>query len=170
MKKLWIITTIVLVLAIVAALGYFFIPRNLKSIERWVMSVPPGAQTLDERKTLDSLQIIDDHPFYQMTFYGDYNRYLEMKKRFYWAMSLPKPHCSSFAALNSQGHAIFGYNNDGMYYPIILLFTNPPNGYASISISMIGGGFPYFSKTSTPFDSDRARSLLLYSPYSLQTG
>ncbi len=105
-----------------------------------------------------------------MTFYGDYTRYLEMKKRFYWAMSLPKPHFSSFAALNPQGHTIFGYNNDGTYQPIILLFTYPADGYASISISMIGGAFPYFSKTSTPFDSDRARSLLLYAPYALQTG
>ncbi len=170
MKKFWWIPAIIIALVGVGALSYYFVTHNLSDVERWVMSVPPATQTSDEKKTLASLQVINDHPFYQMTFYGDYNRYLEMKKRFYWAMSLPKPHCSSFAALNPQGHPILGYNNDGVYQPIILLFTNPTDGYASISISMIGGAFPYFSKTSTPFDSEQARSLLLYAPYALQTG
>ncbi len=170
MKKVWVISIIILVFVGVAALGYFLITLNMKAIERWVMSVPPKAQTVDERKTLASLQVIDDHPFYQMTFYGEYNRYLDAKQRFYWVMGLPKPRCSSFAALNPEGHAILGYNNDGIYYPIILLYTHPSNGYSSISIAEIGGEFPFFSKTSTPFDSDRARSLLLYSPYSIQTG
>ncbi len=171
MKKIiWIIPIILVVLAGLGALAYHFIPPNLPSIERWVMSVPPSAQTSDERKTLSSLQIIDDHPFYQMTFYGDYPRYLEMKKRFYWALGFPKPHCSSFSVLNSQGHAILGYNNDGEYTPKLLLFTNPTDGYASISMSDLGGAVPGFTKTFTPFDSDRSRSLLLYAPYSIQAG
>ncbi len=105
-----------------------------------------------------------------MTVYGDYPRYPEMKKRFYWAMGLPEPHCSSFAVLNPQGHALLGYNNDGDAPPIILLFTHPPDGYASISISTIGGDFPGFNRSFTPFNSDRDRSLLLYAPYSTQTG
>lgn len=169
-KKIWIVLTIIFGLVGIGALAFYFASHNLLEIERWVMSVPPSAQTPDEQKTLASLKTIDDHPFYQMTFYGDYSRYLAMKKKFYWAMGLPEPHCSSFAALNPEGHAIFGYNNDGIYYPIVLLNTDPPNGYASISISEIGGSFPFFTKTSTPFDSDRARSLLLYAPYALQTG
>jgi hypothetical protein len=170
MKRIWLVPLTIIVLVGVGALGYYYVTHKLPDLERWVMSVSPSAQTPDEQKTLASLTTLDDHPFYQMTFYGDYTRYLEMKRKFYWAMSLPKPHCSSFAALNSEGHAILGYNNDGTYYPIILIYTDPPNGYASLSISMIGGAFPFFSKTSTPFDSDRARSLLLYAPYALQTG
>ena len=173
MKKKWFLLVILFVLVVLVGLGaaaYYFVPRNLPAIERWVMSVPPESQTPDEQKTLASLQVINDHPFYQMTFYGDYPRYLEMKKRFYWAMGFPKPLCSSFAALNPQGHAIFGYNNDGASPPIILLFTDPSDGYASISISEIGGSVPGFNKSFTPFDSDRARSLLLYAPYSTQSG
>jgi Linear amide C-N hydrolases, choloylglycine hydrolase family len=169
-KKYWIILSIFFSLVGLGVLAYFFILPNFKSIERWVMTVPPGSQTSDEKQTLASLTVINDHPFYQMTFYGDYLRYLEMKKRFYWAMGFPKPECSSFAALNPQGHAILGYNNDGNYIPLILLFTHPSDGYVSISISPIGDGFPWFTRSFTPFDSDRNRSLLLYSPYSTQSG
>jgi hypothetical protein len=170
MKKIWIFTLIFTVLVTLGALSYFVGRPNLPSIERWVMSVPAASQTPDEQKTLASLQIINDHPFYQMTFYGDYPRYLEMKSRFYWALGFPKPQCSSFSVLNPQGHALLGYNNDGESQPILLLFTDPSDGYASISISDIGGSLPGFTKSITPFDSDRARSLLLYAPYSTQTG
>jgi Acyl-coenzyme A:6-aminopenicillanic acid acyl-transferase len=170
MKKKWIFPSVLVVLVGLGALAYFLVPPSLPSIERWVMSVPPGSQTLDEQRTLGSLEVVNDHPFYQMTFYGDYPRYLEAKKRFYWAMGFPKPDCSSFAVLNPQGHALLGYNNDGESRPILLLFTDPSDGYASISISAIGDGFPWFTKSFTPFDSERARSLLLYAPYDTQTG
>ena len=169
-KKKWIYLIVLVVLVGLGALVYLLVPPNLPSIERWVMSVPPGSQTPDERKTLASLKIINDHPFYQMTFYGDYPRYLDMKKRFYWALRFPKPQCSSFAVLNPHGHALLGYNNDGEYNSILLLFTDPSDGYASISIADLGGSLPGFTKSFTPFDSDRARSLLLYAPYSTQSG
>ncbi len=170
MKKIWIPLVIFAVLAGLGALAYFVGRTNLPSIQRWVMSVPRGSQTADEQKSLASLQIINDHPLYQMTFYGDYPRYLEMKRRFYWAMGFPEPHCSSFAVLNPQGHTVLAYNNDGESRPILLLFTDPHDGYASLSISSIGDGFPWFTKSFTPFESDSARSLLLYAPYSTQTG
>ncbi len=170
MKKKWIITTTLIVLALLATFAYRFVPSNLLAIERWVMSVPSAAQTSDEQRSLATLETINDHPFYRMTYYGDYPRYLQMKRRFYWALGLPKPLCSSFAALNPQGHTILGYNNDGDYHAILLLHTNPPDGYASISISDIGAATPGFSKTFTPYSSDSARSLLLYAPYMTQTG
>jgi Acyl-coenzyme A:6-aminopenicillanic acid acyl-transferase len=170
MRKKWIFATGLIFLVGLGVLTIFLVPLNIPAIERWVMTVPKGSQTPDERRTLASLDVINDHPFYKMTFYGDYPRYLEMKKHFYWAMGFPKPQCSSFAALNPEGHAILGYNNDGEPQPILLLFTDPSDGYASISISDIGGTIPGFTRTFTPFDSDRNRSLLLYAPYSTQTG
>ena len=170
MKKKWFFLMVLVVLVGLGAAAYLVVPPNLPAIERRVMSVPPESQTPDEQKTLASLKVINDHPFYQMTFYGDYARYLEMKKRFYWAMGFPRPLCSSFAALNPQGHAILGYNNDGESRSILLLFTDPSDGYASLSISAIGDGFPWFTKSFTPFNSDRDRSLLLYAPYATQTG
>lgn len=170
MKKRLIFPMIIVALVGLGAAAYFLVPPNFASIERWVMSVPPALQTPEERKTLASLETVNDFPFYQMTFYGDYPRYLEMKRRFYWALGYPKPLCSSFAVLNPQAHAILGYNNDGQYQPKILLFTDPSEGYASISISEIGGALPGFTESFTPFSSDLARSLLLYAPYSVQSG
>lgn len=170
MKKKWIIPLILVVLAGLGALVYRLVLASTPSIERWVMSIPPESQTSDERRTLATLEIVNDHPFYRMTFYGDYPRYLEAKRRFYWAMGFPKPECSSIVALNPQGHPILGYNNDGESRSILLLFTRPSDGYASISISAIGDGFPWFTKSFTPFNSSRDRSLLLYAPYSTQTG
>jgi Acyl-coenzyme A:6-aminopenicillanic acid acyl-transferase len=170
MNKKLILALIFVVLVAMGISAYFFIPPNLESIERWALSIPRGSQTPDEKKTLSSLEVINNHPLYKMTFYGDYPRFLDIKKRFYWVMGLPKPLCSSFAVLNPQGHAILGYNNDGKYIPLVLLYTHPSEGYASLSISTIGGNFPWFTKSFTPFDSDRNRSLLLYSPYSTQSG
>ncbi len=157
------------VIALVVGIG-FLASRNVSGIERWVMTIPPGAQTPNEQKSLASLEVINDHPFYEMTFLGDYPRYLDAKRRFYWVMGFPKPDCSSFAVLNPQGHALLAYNNDGESRPILLLWTRPPDGYASVSISAIGDGFPWFTKQFTPFDSASARSLLLYAPYATQTG
>ena len=169
-RKLWIFPLVLAVLLALGAAGDLIVPSILPPIQRRIMSVSSRDETPDEQKTLASLQIINDHPFYQMTFYGDYPRYLEMKKRYYWAMGLPEPHCSSFSVLNPQGHALLGYNNDGESRSILPLFTDPPDGYASISISAIGDGFPWFTKSFTPFHSDRDRSLLLYALYSTQTG
>ena len=170
MKKLSILGVILVVLIGIGASVYFFVLPDLPAIERWVMSVPPEKQTPDEQKTLASLKMINNHPFYEMTFYGDYPRYMEMKRRFYWALGFPKPFCTSFAVLNPQGHALLGYNNDGEYDPKLLLFTDPSDGYASISISDLGGTVQGFSRSFTPFDSDFNRSLLLYAPYSTQAG
>ncbi len=169
-KRMLIALVVVIGLVGLGVSAYFLAPSLLPSLERWAMSVPPRSQTPNEQKSLASLEVVNDHPFYKMTFFGDYSRYLEAKKRFYWAMGLPKPDCSSFAVLNPQGHSLLAYNNDGIPRSILLMFTDPPDGYASISISAIGDGFPWFTKSFTPFDSDSARSLLLYAPYAVQTG
>ncbi len=170
MKKRWIIAAVLVVLVGLVVLAVRVVPNNLAALENWVISVPPSAQTSDEQRSLATLETINDHPFYRMTYYGDYPRYLQMKRRFYWAMGFPKPLCSSIAALNAQGHPILGYNNDGDYHSILLLRTDPPDGYASISISDIGSAIPGYSKTFTPYSSENARSLLLYAPYMTQTG
>ncbi len=169
-KRYWIISLMIIIVAVFAGLAYWLLPPTRASIERAVLRIPRSSQTADEQKTLASLEVIDDHPFYKITFFGDYPRYLEIKERFYWAIGLPKPFCSSFSVLNSQGHALLGYNNDGNYIPIILILTDPADGYASISISTLGDSFPWFTKSFTPFDSDANRSLLLYSPYATQSG
>lgn len=92
----------------------------------------------NEEKSLESLEKVDDHPLYVMTYYGDYgfDDFLESRhpkqafnngKSDQWA-------CSCFAALDKEGDMIFGRNFDWHYSPKLLLFTNPPNHYASVSM------------------------------------
>ncbi len=64
MKKFWWISVITLGLVGVGAFTIYYVTHNLSAVERWVMSVPPSSQTPDERKTLSSLQVVNDHPFY----------------------------------------------------------------------------------------------------------
>jgi penicillin V acylase-like amidase (Ntn superfamily) len=42
--------------------------------------------------------------------------------------------CSLFAALGNENNHIFGRNFDWEYSPGLLLFTDPPDGYASVSM------------------------------------
>jgi hypothetical protein len=70
MKKKLIFPMVLAILVGLGALAYLLMLPNLPSIERWAMSVLPRSQTPDEQKTLASLQIINDHPLYQITFSG----------------------------------------------------------------------------------------------------
>lgn len=92
----------------------------------------------NEEKSIESLKRVDDHPLYVMTYYGDYDfdEFLESRRpkqaidndnSDQWA-------CSCFAALDKDGEMIFGRNFDWRYSPKLLLFTDPPNGYASVSM------------------------------------
>jgi hypothetical protein len=51
------------------------------------------------------------------------------------AMSWPGPWaCSLFAALGDADQMLYGRNFDWRYAPALLLFTDPPDGYASVSM------------------------------------
>lgn len=95
--------------------------------------------SIAQRKTLKSLQKIDDFPVYIMQYDGDYgfsdylkegkkvSKYINDGKKDYNA-------CSCIAALNDKGDKIFGRNFDYFYSPKLLLFTSPSDGYASVSM------------------------------------
>jgi hypothetical protein len=90
--------------------------------------------------TLGSLRQIDDHPLYPMRYYGPYTSNLllrtgveeEIYERL-WQMATPEA-CTCFAGLSGEGDRVFGRNFDWYDHPALLLFTDPPNGYASISM------------------------------------
>lgn len=99
--------------------------------------------TENEKKTLQSLQKIDDYPLYTMTYYGDYgfdeflktdlsNRHDRLKNFFNVIKNGWK--CSCFAAYGNKDNPVFGRNFDWYHRASLLLFTNPPNGYASVSM------------------------------------
>jgi hypothetical protein len=130
--------------------------------------VSPGQSNWNEWRTLASLRRVDDYPLYVMTYYGDYDfkglmqagaeadaeqplSYQEI--RYAWA-------CTCFSSLNAEGDVLLGRNFDWYTHPALLLFTDPPDGYASVSmvdISYLGFG------RETPSWTERRR--LLYAPH-----
>ncbi|QFU90882.1 linear amide C-N hydrolase [Amycolatopsis sp. YIM 10] len=89
-------------------------------------AAPPGPS--DAAVTLASLRRIDDHPLWTMTFHGGYDRYTGM------AAKQPEFGCSLFTAHGDPANPLFARNFDYPQQPALLLFTAPPDGYASVSL------------------------------------
>jgi hypothetical protein len=156
--RLWLIVAIVALLGIVGLAAVLVEP----------VGEPGVSYASDEDQTLASLEKVDDFPLYTMTYYGDYGfdefleRGVRQGHRAGVASSVPMPDwaCTTFAALNEDGDAILGRNFDWIHRVTLLLFTDPPNGYASVSMVDI----EYLG-----FDEEIAEgadlSDLLYAPY-----
>ena len=96
----------------------------------------------DELATLNSLERVDKYPLYTMQYHGVYQqdvhvlsnwnpRLDSLSSRSAWS-------CSLFAAFGSEKNMFYGRNFDWRYSPALLLFTDPPDGYASVSMVDIG--------------------------------
>lgn len=120
---------------------------------------------MDEWRTLASLRKLDEHPLYVMRYHGDYDfeRFLRAdagdaaqldvapaEAALGWA-------CTCFASLSCESAMLFGRNFDWIdSNPALLLFADPPDAYASVSmidVSYLGFGL------SAPSWSDRRRLL-----------
>lgn len=86
--------------------------------------------TEDEIATLGSLEKIDDYPLYTMRFHGDYDQHGNRAS----ALAGPEWACSLFAAMGNAEGMVYGRNFDWQYSPALLLFTDPSDGYASVSM------------------------------------
>jgi hypothetical protein len=93
-------------------------------------------QTAPQADPISTLNKVDDYPLYTMLYAGDYSNQLS---------ALPKPNagapafgCSLFAALGNPDQRLFGRNFDWQFSPTLLLFTDPPDGYASVSTVDLG--------------------------------
>jgi len=109
--------------------------------------VPTPSSVGMAERTLASLEKVDDYPLYTMTYYGAYgsDETGEMLPAATSAWA-----CSLFAALGDAEQRLYGRNFDWDHSPAVLLFTAPPDGYASVSmvdIAFLG------------FTGDRARKL-----------
>jgi hypothetical protein len=102
-------------------------------------SIPSELAGLTEEQvaSLLSLEQVEDYPLYTMHYYGSYARqasWREAEERDL-AMGPPSPWgCSLLAALGDRDSMLFGRNFDWMFSPALLLFANPPDGYASVSM------------------------------------
>jgi penicillin V acylase-like amidase (Ntn superfamily) len=114
-------------------------------------------------KTLASLQQVDTYPLYTMTYYGSYDAVHTKIAR---SRIDAQPHpwgCSLFAAFGDKRHMVFGRNFDWDFSPAVLLFTQPTNGYSSVSmvdITYLG----YDTHDVASLASSEKRDLLLRAP------
>lgn len=135
---------IVLVLFLLSSCGS---PYSLDTSQS--QPTPSGNATLtpeeEEIATLLSLEQVNDHPLYTMRYFGTYpgrtrshlpvpavpsksaTVSVETSCGAAWA-------CSLFAALANEENRLLGRNFDWNFSPALLLFTDPADGYASVSM------------------------------------
>lgn len=127
--------------------------------------------------TLNSLEQVDDYPLYTMHYYGSYEQALSTAEaigRLMGAASSnssqaeaqPMWACSLFAALGNADQQHYGRNFDWRFSPAVLLFTDPPDGYASVS--MVDIAYLGFGRGEVDGLADRSlieRGALLNAPY-----
>lgn len=106
--------------------------------------------TAQEATTLASLKKVDDHPLYTMRYVGGYDTRQSFSLP---PLSLTREGwgCALFAALGDASNMLYGRNFDWEHSPAILLFTEPPGRYASVSMVDIA----YLG-----FSGDRANNLI----------
>lgn len=133
----------------------------------------------NELSTLNTIKKVNNYPFYEMTYKGDYGfdeflktgasndqelvKYIskELLKGLPISIKVPNLGCSTFTSQTPDGQQIFGRNFDLDYSPSMLVHTTPKNGYKSIS--MVNLAFLGFKKNS--MDSYKKKLLALAAPY-----
>ena len=114
--------------------------------------------------TLGSLEQIDPLPLYTMVYEADYSQ--AGADDLIGEEIAPSWACSLFVAMGDSEEMLFGRNFDWDFSPALLLFTDPPDGYASVSmvdIAYLGYGEERaFGLTNLPLSE---RIGLLDAPY-----
>jgi hypothetical protein len=80
--------------------------------------------------TLLSIEQVDQYPLYVMHYAGSYDALLSGTQE---VISMDFG-CSLFAAMGNESNRLYGRNFDWQYSPALLLYTDPPDGYASVSM------------------------------------
>lgn len=123
----------------------------------------------DDELTLATLREVDSFPLYVMRYNGDYGFKESLQQRggartpWHYADALPMVQwgCTCFAGLGPQGERVFGRNFDWSTEAALLLFTDPADGYASVSMVDI----TYLGIGKGEPDAEQRRRLLLYAPF-----
>jgi len=95
-----------------------------------------------EYDTLASLQKLDDYPLYVMHYSGSYPQQVSRFAPDHALASIVPASgtcrmlwgCSLFAAMGDESNRLYGRNFDWRFSPALLLYTDPPDGYASVSM------------------------------------
>jgi len=94
----------------------------------------PESVTPEEAATLRSLRQVDDYPLYTMAYEGDYSRGASLEGTSEMWMEKEGWACSLIAVLGDPNDMLLGRNFDWDFSPGLLLFTDPPDGYGSVSM------------------------------------
>jgi hypothetical protein len=89
-----------------------------------------GGLTPEEAVTLHSLEKLDNYPFYSMHYAGNYE-YPQIGSTWPEEVNFA---CSLFASMATGSDMLYGRNFDWSISPTLLLFTDPPDAYASVSM------------------------------------
>lgn len=122
----------------------------------------------DHVKTIKSLKKVDEFPLYTMRYYGDYDlpnfesdgslsQDIQIGKR---PCNLSLWACTCFSIKTEQGSQLLGRNFDWDNHPALLLFTDPPGRFASVS--MVDISYLGYSKSEVPEKNPEG---LLQSPF-----
>ena len=124
---------ITIVLVIASLLGACAAPRSTPVPPEVTATLPaPGSLSDNQLRTLSSLKQVDKYPLYTMDYYGEYD---PPRVSFLPAGEMtPAWGCSLFTILLDDEHLLYGRNFDWQFSPALLLFTDPPDGYASVSM------------------------------------
>ena len=91
-------------------------------------ALPPGI-TREMVTALDSLVKVDEYPLYTMHQSGEYPGITSEDIKPETDFS-----CALFSAMGDEKNRIYGRNFDWYYSPALMLFYDPPDGYASVSM------------------------------------
>ena len=141
---------------------------HMAVLQNGSLPLPVLERVVDEYITLASLEKVTDFPLYVMRYQGDYGfsefidsasaqhsleLHLPAEQEEPWA-------CTGFAALSPQGDKVFGRNFDWQRHPALLLFTQPSDGFASVS--MVDISYLGYTQHQTEWQNRRD---LLEAPY-----
>jgi uncharacterized protein (DUF885 family) len=149
---------------------------DLKAFHRLVLetgSVPLEVlkKALDEQITMASLEPVSgngDIPFYSMHYIGDYGFQEYLQSRLITQGSTQSLAmtgalewgCTTFTGITPQGEVLLARNFDWYRHPALLLFTDPPGGYASASMVDIS-----YLGFDGPIQAGESLEPLLRAPY-----
>ena len=135
----------------------------------------------NELCSLLSLKKLDDYGMYQMTYYGDYgfDEFLKIgaesdadieafvTKRLLKGLPIKLgvvgDGCTAFAVKNENGEVMYARNFDFDYAPSLQVFTNPSEGYASVST--VNLSFAGYSQDKLPKGLSIDSFLTLAAPF-----
>ena len=115
---------------------------DISSLLTWLLSLLLGLT--NATATLASVRQVDNHPLYVLTYHGDYTQnaaaLATLSAPFVQARSTAAPDyaCSLFVWFGNPENPLYGRNFDWRFSPAALVFTDPPEGYASVSVVDIG--------------------------------